>query len=90
VGIPFDRNLATNSGRILQTYRGNGGLYEIRVKHSNNIFRIFCFFDDGKLIVLANGFQKKTDKTPKQEIERALAIKAAYEAEKIISPTNNK
>ncbi|WP_457288684.1 type II toxin-antitoxin system RelE/ParE family toxin [Pedobacter sp. UYP24] len=42
------------------------------------VFRIFCFFDDGKLIVLANGFQKKTRKTPKAEIEKALKIKNQY------------
>ncbi|TAH40653.1 MAG: type II toxin-antitoxin system RelE/ParE family toxin [Bacteroidetes bacterium] len=58
------------------------GLYEIRVQVGNDIFRIFCFFDEGKLIVLANGFQKKSQKTPKQEIERALKIKEEYESEK--------
>ena len=55
------------------------GLYEVRVKLASDIFRIFCFFDEEKLIVLANGFQKKTQKTPKQEIERALKIKKEYE-----------
>lgn len=45
-------------------------------------FRIFCFFDDGKLIVIANGFQKKTQKTPKSEIEKAMKIKKEYEQEK--------
>ena len=58
------------------------GLYEIRVKLASDIFRIFCFFDEEKLIVLANGFQKKTQRTPKQEIERALKIKKEYEVEK--------
>ena len=57
------------------------GLYEIRVQHGSDIFRIFCFFDQGKLIVLANGFQKKTQKTPKLEIEKALKIKKEYEQE---------
>jgi phage-related protein len=57
------------------------GLYEIRVKQGSDIFRIFSFFDKGKLIVLANGFQKKTQKTPKKEIEKALKIKAEYEDE---------
>ena len=38
------------------------GLYEIRVQHGSDIFRIFCFFDKGQLVVLANGFQKKTQK----------------------------
>ena len=58
------------------------GLYEIRVQQANDIFRIFCFFDQGKLVVLANGFQKKTQKTPKQEIEKAKKIKLEYESEK--------
>ena len=58
------------------------GLFEIRVQQGSDIFRIFCFFDQGQLVVLANGFQKKTQKTPKQEIERALKIKEEYEREK--------
>lgn len=58
------------------------GLYEIRVQFANDIFRIFCFFDKGKIVVIANGFQKKTQKTPKQEIALALKIKAEYENEK--------
>ena len=57
------------------------GLYEVRVKQGGDIFRIFSFFDKGKLIIVANGFQKKTQKTLKQEIEKALKIKAEYEDE---------
>lgn len=57
------------------------GLYEIRVQFGSDIFRIFCFFDKGQLVILANGFQKKTQKTPKKEIELALKIKAEYELE---------
>jgi phage-related protein len=60
---------------------GTDGLYEIRVKQGSDIFRIFCFFDEGKLVVLANGFQKKTQKTPKSEIEKALKVKKEYEQE---------
>lgn len=56
-------------------------IFEIRVQKGNDIFRIFCFFDRGQLIVLANGFQKKTQKTPKQEIKKALQIKQEYENE---------
>jgi phage-related protein len=48
----------------------------------SDIFRILCFFDDDKLIVLANGFQKKTQKTPKEEIKRAIKIKAEYDNDK--------
>ena len=68
--------------QIPETYlkhiEGTEGLYEIRIQLANDIFRIFCFFDEGKLVVLANGFQKKTQKTPKQEIEKALKIKNEY------------
>ena len=72
--------------RIPETYlkhiENTDGLFEIRVQQGSDIFRIFCFFDQGKLVVLANGFQKKTQKTPKQEIEKALKIKEAYEKER--------
>ena len=54
------------------------GLYEIRIQLASAIFRIFCFFDEEKIVVLANGFQKKTQKTPKQEITKALKIKEEY------------
>lgn len=58
------------------------GLYKIRVQVASDIFRIFCFFDQGQLIVLAQGFQKKTQKTPKKEIAMALKIKKEYENDK--------
>ena len=63
----------------LKHIEGTDGLYEIRVQQGNDIFRIFCFFDKGKLVVLTNGFQKKTNKTPKTEIDKALKIKEEYE-----------
>ncbi|MCK9212741.1 MAG: type II toxin-antitoxin system RelE/ParE family toxin [Ignavibacteriaceae bacterium] len=66
----------------LKHMEGTEGLYEIRVQLGSDIFRIFCFFDEEKLVVLANGFQKKTRKTPKSEIEKALKIKEEYETEK--------
>ena len=47
------------------------GIFEIRVKVGSNIYRIFCFFDEGDLVILINGFQKKTQKTPRKEIEKA-------------------
>ncbi len=53
-------------------------LYEIRVSAGNNIFRIFSFFDKGKLVVVLNGFQKKTQKAPNKEIEKALKLQKAY------------
>ncbi|MBK6480405.1 MAG: type II toxin-antitoxin system RelE/ParE family toxin [Saprospiraceae bacterium] len=60
---------------------GTDGLYEIRIIQGSDTFRVFCFFDQGKIIVLANGFQKKTQKTPKSEIIKALKIKHEYETE---------
>ena len=58
------------------------GIYEIRVEAGNNVFRVFSFFDEGKLIVLLNGFQKKSQKTPKKEIELAEKLKMQYFDEK--------
>jgi len=66
----------------LKHITGTDGLYEIRIQFASDICRIFCFFDEGKLVVVANGFQKKTQKTPKSEIEKALKIKREYETEK--------
>ena len=54
------------------------GLYELRISYAGNIYRIFFIFDDGKIVVLFNGFQKKTTKTPSVEIEKALKIKEEY------------
>ena len=83
--ITWTLDLIAELERVPENYfqhiEGTDGLYEVRVKQGSDIFRIFSFFDKGKLIILANGFQKKTQKTPKQEIEKALKIKAAYEDE---------
>lgn len=57
---------------------GTDGLFEIRIKYESNIYRVFCCFDEGNIIVLFNGFQKKSRKTPKKEIQRALRIKDEY------------
>jgi phage-related protein len=67
---------------FLKHIENTDGLYEIRVETGGDIFRIFCFFDKGNLIILANGFQKKTQKTPRQEIKKALQIKSEYESGK--------
>lgn len=58
------------------------GLYELRMEYNSNIYRVFFIFDDGQIVVLFNGFQKKTQKTPKAEIEKALNIKEAYYGDK--------
>ena len=62
---------------------GTDGLYEVRVEFQGNIYRIFCCFDEGKIIVLFNGFQKKSQKTPQAEIDKALKIKKEYFQEKL-------
>ena len=61
---------------------GTSGIYEIRVEVGSDIFRVFGFFDKGQLIILLNGFQKKTQKTPKGEIELAEKLKKQYFDEK--------
>jgi phage-related protein len=68
--------------KYFQHMDGSVGLYEIRVEVVSNIFRAFAFFDEGQLIVVANAFQKKTQKTPKNEIELAKKIKKEYFNEK--------
>ena len=64
------------------------GIYEIRVEYEGNIYRIFCFFDEGNLIVLINSFQKKSQKTPKNEIELAKKLKRQYFIDKKIYTEN--
>ena len=79
-------DLIEELARVPETYlkhiENTDGLFEIRVQQGSDIFRIFCFFDQGQLVVLVNGFQKKTQKTPRKEIELALKLKADYENEK--------
>lgn len=58
------------------------GLYELRTEYGGNIFRVFFIFDEGKVVVLFNGFQKKSQKTPPSEIDKAFKIKEAYYADK--------
>ena len=58
------------------------GLYELRMEYEGNIYRVFFIFDEGQLVVLFNGFQKKTQKAPENEIEKALKLKNEYYASK--------
>lgn len=58
------------------------GLYELRMEYNGNIYRVFFIFDEGQIVVLFNGFQKKSQKTPEQEIEKALRIKEEYYGDK--------
>ena len=63
---------------ILKSIEGKKGLFEIRVEFGGDIFRIFCCFDEGSLVILFNGFQKKTQKTPPYEIEKADKLMKEY------------
>ena len=66
----------------LKAIKGTNGLYEARIKLASNIWRVFCFFDEGKLVIMLNGFTKKTQKTPKNEIEMAIRLMKMYYNEK--------
>ena len=67
----------------LKSITGTKGLYEARISLASNIWRVFCFFDKGRLVILLNGFAKKTQKTPKREIEKALRLMNDYFNEKM-------
>jgi len=67
----------------LKLISGTNGLYEARIQLGTDVWRVFCFFDKGKLVILLNGFQKKKQKTPKNEIEKAIILmKEYYESRK--------
>ena len=61
---------------------GTNGLYEARIQLGSDSWRVFCFFDNGRLVILLNGFTKKTQKTPKDEITKALHLMQKYYASK--------
>ena len=64
--------------KFLKHIEGQKGLYEIRVENENKIYRIFCCFDKGKIVVLFNGYQKKTQKTSIKEIDMANKLMKEY------------
>lgn len=70
--------------KFFKSIEGIKGLYEIRVAYESNIYRIFCCFDKGNLVVLFNGFQKKTQKIPVKELQKAVKIMAEYFAHRQI------
>lgn len=80
--IGLVRSLGIVPEKFFKHIEGSGGLFEIRIKVGSDIFRILCFFDEGNLIILLNGFQKKTEKTPKNEIEKAKQLKLKYYEDK--------
>ena len=72
------RQLEKVPKKFFDHMKDSDGLFEIRVELGSNIYRIFSCFDEGNIVVLFNGFQKKTQKTPKQEIEKAERLKKEY------------
>lgn len=68
--------------KFFKHIEGSTGLYEVRVEFGGNIYRVFSFFDQGRLVILINGFQKKSQQTPKKEIDRAEKLKKEYFDEK--------
>jgi phage-related protein len=86
VKIEWTLNLIRVQQHVPEKYfkhmEGTKGLYEVRIEVESNIYRIFCFFDKGYLVVLGNAFQKKSQRTPKSEIEKALKIMEDYKNDK--------
>jgi phage-related protein len=68
--------------KYLKRIVGRKGLYEARIALGSDIWRVFCFFDKGRLVILLNGFQKKTQKTPIAEIDKAARLMMEYFNEK--------
>ena len=64
--------------KFLDHITGTDGLFEIRIEFQSNIYRVYCCFDQGHLVVLFNGFQKKTQKTPQNEIDKAVQLMNKY------------
>ena len=80
--IGLVRTLRMIPEKFFKHLEGSDGLFEIRIKAGSDIFRIICFFDEGNLIILLNGFQKKSAKTPRREIEKAERLKKNYYEDK--------
>ena len=93
--IGLDYDLRAKMIRTLELLQKNGpslrepyskeledGIFELRARFGSNICRLLYFYDDGKIVLLTNGFVKKTQKAPKQEIELAKTYRADYYAGK--------
>jgi phage-related protein len=74
--------------KFFQHLEGTNGLYEIRVEFQGNIYRIFCCFDEGQVVILFNGFQKKSQRTPSGELDKAEKIRNEYFDEKLKQKQN--
>jgi len=64
--------------KFLKHLMATDGLYEIRIEVKGNIYRVFCCFDKGKIVVLFNAFQKKSQKTDKKELRKAIKLQDEY------------
>jgi phage-related protein len=80
--IGIVRTLQFIPSKYFDHLTGTDGLFEMRIKVNSNIYRVFCCFDEGNLVIIFNGFQKKTQKTPKSEIDKATKLKKEYFEEK--------
>lgn len=80
--IGLVRTLRIVPEKFFKHLEGTDGLFEMRIKVGNDIFRVFCCFDKGNLVILFNGFQKKSEKTPRKEIERAEKLRQLYHESK--------
>ena len=76
--------------KYFQHLENSDGLFEIRIEFESNIYRIVCFFDEGNLVILINAFQKKSQKTPKSELELANKLKKQYFIDKKLNAENEK
>ena len=74
--------LIATTNQVPQKYfkhlTGSSGIYEIRVETGTDIYRAFSFFDKGQLIIIVNGFQKKSQKTPAKDLKLAEKLKKQY------------
>lgn len=73
--VRFERHVPK---KFLKYLENTDGIYEIRVITTFKSIRIFCFFDEGNLVVLANCYVKKSQKTPRKEIKLAEKLRAEY------------
>jgi phage-related protein len=64
--------------KFFRFLEGSDGIYEVRVEVESKIYRVFCCMDEGSVVVLFHGIQKKSQKTPLKEIKRAETIKKDY------------
>lgn len=80
--IALVRTLRIVPEKYFKHLEGTNGIFEMRIKVGSNIYRIFCIFDEGQLVILLNGFQKKTQKTPKNELKKAIELQKQYYEDK--------